>query len=166
MSQIIHRCSDWVNRIFWAIACIFLALILGTMFYSVVMRYIFNATPAWGDELARYCYVWMQMLAAAVATKHCSHTKVSLISDKLKGKWKKRHTLLTHCIILVISIIIVAQSVKLLGVAGARIASALPISMFWVYISLPVGGAAMILHTISNMIKLLSDNAEKGVSAA
>lgn len=152
--NLLHALSDAINKFIRYWVCVFLAVILAVMFYAVVMRYVFNDTPVWADELARYCFVWLQMLAATIATKKSTHTKISLLSDRLKGKWKKSHTFIMYVIIFVVSCYIFSQSLLLVYYDGETMTSTLPFSMFWVYICIPFSALVMILHVFSNMARL------------
>lgn len=152
--KLIFKISDWINKIIQNVVCVFLLVILLDMFYAVIMRYIFNKTPVWADELARYAFVWLQMLAATIATKKCTHTRITLISDRLKGSWRKWHTAILLFIVLVISYLILTQSLLLLKFEGDTPTSTLPFTMIWVYAAIPSGAAIMIFHAAANALQL------------
>ena len=41
--------SDKLQDLFYAISAVMLLVLTLAMFYSVVMRYVFNNSPTWGD---------------------------------------------------------------------------------------------------------------------
>lgn len=67
-------------------------LVFGTMvmilliFYQVVMRYVFNASVAWSEELARYTFVWQVWLAVPYAVIRGRHIRLELLLDAVKPK--------------------------------------------------------------------------------
>ncbi len=46
-----------------------LAAMVGLICYQVTARYLFRAPLAWVEELATYCFIWMTLLGAGLATK-------------------------------------------------------------------------------------------------
>ena len=66
-ARLLASFSDWLNRACWTGGVAFLVLMLLTVLFQVVARYIFFAPPAWTEELARYCMVWSGFLGVTVA---------------------------------------------------------------------------------------------------
>ena len=56
-----------------------LAAIVGITFLQVVLRYIFGNPLSWGEELARYIFVWITFAGAAVAFARDTHIRVDAV---------------------------------------------------------------------------------------
>jgi TRAP-type C4-dicarboxylate transport system permease small subunit len=54
-------------------------LLLGIMLliltYQVVLRFIFNSSNAWSEELARYLFIWFIFIGASYAAQKTAHIK-------------------------------------------------------------------------------------------
>src|SRR5699024_12344791 len=46
---------------------------------QVVMRYIFNESLTWSEELSRYAFVWFVYTSAAYAVRYQRHVKFSFL---------------------------------------------------------------------------------------
>lgn len=46
-----------------------LGAVVGLICYQVAARYLFRSPLAWVEELATYCFIWMTLLGAGLATK-------------------------------------------------------------------------------------------------
>ena len=49
--------------------CSLLVLMVAFTIYTVVMRYVFNDPPFWGDTVALFCNIWLVLLAYALAVR-------------------------------------------------------------------------------------------------
>lgn len=49
--------------------CSLLVLMVAFTIYTVVMRYVFNDPPFWGDTIALFCNIWLVLLAYALAVR-------------------------------------------------------------------------------------------------
>lgn len=70
------------RAIFYVSALLMLAL-TGVILYAVVARYLFNASPAWSDEVPRVIFLWGTYIGIAVAAKRGQSLKVTFILDRL-----------------------------------------------------------------------------------
>ena len=59
------------------------AVLSVAVFVQVVARYIFNQPPAWTEELARYCQVWIVLLASSLCIRKGSHLAVDYLGPAL-----------------------------------------------------------------------------------
>ncbi len=49
------------------------------MLFGVISRYLFQSSPVWTEELARYTLVWMVMVAANPALRYGDHMKIDML---------------------------------------------------------------------------------------
>jgi TRAP-type C4-dicarboxylate transport system permease small subunit len=66
-----------------------LFLISVIMAYSVVMRYIFNDSLSWAEEICRYLFVWSAFLSASMCLKKRSSIKIDMLLLALPVKLQK-----------------------------------------------------------------------------
>ncbi len=48
---------------------ILLAVMTASIFYQVVMRYVFNSAPSWTEELCRYSFIWCAYFGVSLGVK-------------------------------------------------------------------------------------------------
>ena len=68
---------------------ILMAFIIVIMFGQVLFRYIFNQSLSWSEELAKFIFVWLTFLGAAICLKERMHIGVEFLIERLPVKWKR-----------------------------------------------------------------------------
>ncbi|MGG1662412.1 TRAP transporter small permease [Brevibacillus sp. NRS-1366] len=156
MRNLLHQYTqliDALNKFFgWC-----LAVIIGVMsiliFWQVVARYVMGSSLAWSEELSRFLMIFMIMVGAAVALGKGSLLAVEIVPELMRDRAKKWLKIATHLISFVFYYILIVFGWKLAQNFAGQIAPGTGLSMFWVYISLPIGGGLMLLNSLSSIIK-------------
>lgn len=87
--SIIDKVSEIFNVIARWLAAISTAVMWLVMCYAVIMRYFFKAAPVWGDELCRFCLVWLTFYGGTVALKKRSLANMTLLVNCFPPKVRK-----------------------------------------------------------------------------
>jgi len=125
-------------------------------FVQVFFRFVLRSPLAWTDETARYAFIWMVFLGAAVAVKKKTHIRVDLLELLIKNeKAKGVLEFINWALFLVFAVITTFIGIHVTsGLLRFPYGSpALDISMFWVFLSLPVGMGLTSLRIVQHMIK-------------
>lgn len=142
------------------------------IFLQVVMRYVFNSSLSWSEELARYIFVWQIWLGASLGVKEGKHIRVELIysyfftdKEKYKGKY----------VVEIIAIIIWFAFCLFLAVNGTQLvldlmqkkslSPAMRIPLYAVYASVPVGSGIMGLRLLQQICAKVALSREEGSKA-
>ena len=75
-----------VKKILTAFCAIFLLLMVVFAVYNVVMRYVFENPPVWGDLLTVLSNIWLVFLALALTVRDKDHIALDLIYSWLPVK--------------------------------------------------------------------------------
>ena len=149
----IVKILDGFDKLLKFICTVFMAGIVAILFYAVVMRYVLKMPPAWSMELSRYMFLWMVMLCAVLVTRERTHIKMSYLVGLLPGKIQ--FVWMTFIRLLMISFcwIMVQYGLRILPIVAEASSPTLNISMGYMYISIPVGGALMGIYFIEIIIR-------------
>lgn len=139
-----------------AAAALLLMAIVGLVFAQVVARYVFGSPFYWSDELARYTYVWFAFVSAVFVTAQRRHIQVDLFSGLLGRRGKLVLESLVAFIVIGTCIFLVWGSWNWLLSNLTPRSSALRLPMIWLYGVVWICFAAMALHTLINLIRVLS----------
>ena len=65
------------------------------IFYQVIMRFVFNDSPSWTEEITRYIFIWQIWLGASMGLKDRQHIRIDLVSSALvkNNKLKSKNVL-------------------------------------------------------------------------
>jgi TRAP-type C4-dicarboxylate transport system permease small subunit len=129
------------------------------VFAQVVTRYVFNYTPSFGEELARYMFVWVVFLSLPIVAKKGGHMAIEMITVRLKGAALRRVNLIADAFTLVFLGIMVWHGIGMVMRASYQTSPALQISMSWVYLAIPLGCGIMLLNVLQHFLSLLRTGA-------
>lgn len=163
MRKIIDTISDKLNYVVSLVACALLAVILVCCTLQVVTRYVFNSSLYWSEEVARYIFVWCSMLGLSVAVKNGSNASIDVISGRLKGKAKSIQKIVVDVIIMAICVLLIRYGIQILPTMARTVSAALLIPNNYLYASVPVSAAIIVIHCLSNLCDSVAELSGKSV---
>lgn len=79
MSATVVFVDRWARKILTAFCAILLLLMVVFTVYSVVMRYVFENPPVWGDLLTVLSNIWLVFFALALTVRDKDHIALDLV---------------------------------------------------------------------------------------
>jgi TRAP-type C4-dicarboxylate transport system permease small subunit len=64
------------------------ALMVGVVSAQVALRYGFNRSIDWADEIGRLAFVWTIFLAIPLGVRQGAHIGIDIVADKLPAAWR------------------------------------------------------------------------------
>jgi len=118
------------------------------VFAQVVARYVFNQPPTWTEELARFCQVWIILLASSICVRKGSHLAVDYLGPALRPGARRAVALFTGSLIALYAAVVVVWGVRLMMIGSVQTSPAMQLNMGWVYLVFPIAGGLMFLESI------------------
>lgn len=143
-----------VNEI--AIITLF-SVIIFTVFMQVVARYVFNSPPAWTEEVARYCQVWLVLLTSSICIRKGSHLAVDYLTHHLSEDWKKRLSIFSNSLIVLYLGAVLYFGFLLLEVGKFQYSPAMEFRMYYLYLVFPIAYSLMLVEAVLVTIKVFKD---------
>jgi len=142
-----------------------LTIMVVVIFTNVIMRYIFNNSLSWSEELARYLFIWFSWMGVSAGLKDGAHLRVEILTSSLiKRKMYKTN----EAINIVVALIWLATTVVVAYYGFVVVQSQMSLSVVtpamripvWIgYLSVPmcsiVIGARLIANIIASTKKML-----------
>lgn len=127
------------------------------IFIQVVMRYVFNSSITWSEELARYIFIWQGWMGTSLGIRMKGHIRIEIITTKLELTGRKILDVLVATILLAFSIfLIVSGSDLVLKIASRKaLSSALRIPLHYIFMALPVSSGVTSLRLIDQIFDIL-----------
>lgn len=124
------------------------------IFVQVILRYIFNNSLSWSEELARYIFIWQIWLGTSVSMKENEHICLDMLNNKLKGKAKVILALVANLLMLAFCVFLVKYGWELVMSMMRRgnKSVALRIPMWIVYSSLPFSQLVVGLRVLGRIV--------------
>lgn len=127
-----------------------MAVIIGMQVFN---RYVLEESLVWSEELGRYLFIWAIYIGSSFAAKEDRHLEVTIVRNFSGPRVKKIVLTVAHILTIGFCGLCVVwgiQMVQFLAKTGQQ-TPALEVSMYWVYLSLPVGMALMGLRTAQKL---------------
>lgn len=144
--------DDAVLRFEGLVLAALIATMTAIVFAQVVFRYVLASPLVWSEELARYLFVWVTMIGAAMAVRTGLHYGLDILVKPLPRPLTALAGLLGSAIIMTVAVTLVWQGLRESAGATRHFASSLEISMAWFYSALPIGGALMLWHLLARLL--------------
>lgn len=144
-----------LNKILeWAVV-ILLSVMLLSVLWGVLTRYIFADQSSWTDELARFMLIWVSILGAAYVSGKNAHIAIDLLPDTLSEKKKLKLEVVTSVIIsLFVFVVFLVGGFRYIYISFklGQTSAALEVPMGYVYLILPISGIIIIYFKIRTII--------------
>jgi TRAP-type C4-dicarboxylate transport system permease small subunit len=125
---------------------------------SVVVNYfgLMQGSLSWIEQLAGYIFIWLVFLGSAVALEERKHITVDLVEKRLPVAAVGYYRALIQLVILAVLVVLTWQGVDIVLQLRDEQAGSIGIPISLVYLSIPIGGAVMILRTLGAIVAALA----------
>lgn len=135
------------------------------VFMQVVMRYVFQDSLSWSEELARYIFLWQIWLGASYAAKEGRHLRIEIVKEFLSARGKVLFECLVTAIWVAFCVFLAFKSYELTYKLFARmqVSPAMRIPIGIAYASVPVGTTLMGLRLVQRVCRMLGAAKKEGI---
>jgi TRAP-type C4-dicarboxylate transport system permease small subunit len=141
MVELVFAAANLVLLLFATTMCI-------VMLVQIISRYLFNAPLTWPEETARYLFIWVVFLGAAVAFKARAHLGMDFATSKLSLGIRHIVARVVEVLIFGFLLLILYITPEIVSVTKFQKSSVLHIQMSWVYLSFPTASVLMMLDLL------------------
>jgi TRAP-type C4-dicarboxylate transport system permease small subunit len=144
--------DDWVARLETVAVILLVALLTAVTFAQVVTRYLLGDPLIWSEEAARYLFVWVSMIGAALALREGGHFGLDLLIRPMP-QLKPVLGPLVILVMVMFLVILLKTGIDETRLASMQFAMTFPMRMQWAYLALPVGAGLMLFHIAVHVIR-------------
>lgn len=125
------------------------------VFLGVFSRYVMARTFTWYDEIARLLFAWIVFLGAAVGVRRAAHFRLHLVVDRFPPGARRAAHVFGLLVLMGFGLILIQQGWKLVELRKYQRTPVMGLSKQYVYTSVPVGGALIILYSLPHLWRAL-----------
>ncbi|HET9822219.1 MAG TPA: TRAP transporter small permease [Burkholderiaceae bacterium] len=143
-----HRVLDALDRAVTAALLVAVAVMVGVVSAQVALRYGFNRSIDWADEVSRLAFVWSIFLAVPLGVRQGAHIGIDLVVLKFPARVQ---ALLRRAAAIVSGAMMGLIAWAALGVAREQwdeLMSTLDWSVGWFIVPVGIGAALSALHLL------------------
>jgi TRAP-type C4-dicarboxylate transport system permease small subunit len=153
------RIFKWLDEYFEEYVLLaLLAVISCVMLLQVCMRFIFNNSLPWPEELTRYCFIWSTFISISYCVKKRTMLRIDLLAQALPRILRHSLEIVTELIVFVFFGYLFFNSIDVVKAiyASGQISPANGIPMYLIYIATTVGFALTLVRCIQSIIYLIA----------
>lgn len=139
------------NAMRWIII-VLTGFMLFWVFFQVLTRYFFSYTPSFGEELARYVFVWIVFLCLPIVAKSGGHMAIEFVTTRVKGRALRAITIAADTLTAVFLAIMIVGGMEMVIDMSYQLSPALRLSMSFVYVVIPFGCLIMLCNTSAAVV--------------
>ena len=147
-----------LNSLFFRLAELTLVLLLTAMvimvFGNVVLRYGFNDSILYSEELSRFFFIWITFLGAVVTMRDNAHLGLDSVVRKLSLRGKKIAFAISNVLMLMCCTLMFYGTFKQHGINASTRSAVTELPMSWVYGVGYIASVAMGLMILGKLIRL------------
>jgi TRAP-type C4-dicarboxylate transport system permease small subunit len=137
------------------ILVVFSVIMVSVIFLQVIMRYVFDASLSWSEELARYSFIWLVYIGISYGVKKQRHIKVDVLLLLFKERGRLVLTIISNLLFLFFCLFVIRYgsgiAMTILELGQKSPANQIPMGI--VYLAAPVGMGLAAIRIIQNLIK-------------
>lgn len=135
----------------------FFSIMILLVLYQILMRKVFNASPPWTEELARYAMIWSTLLTCAVLLKERGHIMLDYFIELLPPGLKNAVVLIVGLAVIVLTATFAYGGIGMIltSMAVTQLSPGAGLPMWAVYVIMPVSGVLMVTCQILAMAEIL-----------
>lgn len=137
-TNMVKKVLDALEKVVMLAAVIALGIIVLTVVWQVIARYVTSQSTAWAPELAQTAFVWTALLAIPLGTRRGRHMLVDIWRGRSEKLQKIMFTLASVAVMLVCATLVV-YGIEMLGTSSQRKLPSLGISSGWQMLAVPIG---------------------------
>lgn len=130
---------------------------------AVVFRYGFNDSLSWAEDAAKFLMVWMTFIGAPLGFKHGAHVSCDLLPPGLPPGVLRFIRAIVWVIVIFVMVILTGTGWIFAWNGRPQVALTVgDISMFWIFVCMPIGAALMALVALEQLLRVLLGEPELG----
>ncbi|WP_339924176.1 TRAP transporter small permease [uncultured Cyclobacterium sp.] len=128
-------------------------LMIAVVLLQIIARYALPWSPNWTEELARFCFIYLVSLGAALAVKDNGYVSVNFLLDRLSPKYK---SLLENLILVCIIGLMLTQfvvSLPLMDIVSIQRSPSMNLNMAIMYGAMAIMGLSVAFYSTLKLIE-------------
>ncbi|WP_022819777.1 TRAP transporter small permease [Fusobacterium russii] len=143
-----NKLVDFLDKLEEIVLVIMFALMVLVIFGQVIMRYVFNNSLSWSEELGKFLFVWISWIGISIGAKRKEHIKITMFVDKCSARNALICEILSEIVVFGICAVTAYYGIELV-ISQAHINFAgIKISMSWGYLAVVIGCIVMMLRNL------------------
>ncbi len=142
----------------WLLLVLYSFIVLA-IFIEVLRRFVFLYSSVWGEETARYAFIYLVWIGASAAVRDRAHIRIDVITHYLPPRGAALIYLFGDLATAVLACLAIYWSMDpvLVSLKFGNVTDGLRIIRAWFLIAVPLGFSMMMLRLVQSILRDLRD---------
>lgn len=156
MSDLLSRINRDGERFLLLILYAFIVIVI---FVEVVRRFVLQYSSLWGEETARYAFIYLVWIGAAVAVKERAHIRIDVITHYLPPRGVAAIYIMGDILTAILAGFAIYWSMDpvLVSWKYGNVTDGLRIVRVWFLVAVPLGFSLMMVRVVQSILRDISD---------
>jgi TRAP-type C4-dicarboxylate transport system permease small subunit len=146
-----------IDRVLVVVCILIFAALVVVVTWQVFSRQLLDSPATWTEETARYVFVILALLAAALMFSERGHIAVEVLIHKFSTRAQVAVGLFVEaCVMFFAAFVLVYGGYEVAQNAWGQNISTLPVSVGQVYLILPITGALILFFSICHVVGMFA----------
>jgi len=154
--QILRKFDQEGER--WLTLPLYVMVVL-TVFMEVFRRFFLSYSSIWGEEIARYAFIYIAWIGASSAIRERAHIRIDVVLPLLSNRWRTIVFIFGDIATLFLAVAALYWSMEpvINSIHFGSVTHGLRISQAWFLFAVPLGFAMMTFRLFQSMKRDISD---------
>ena len=146
-----------IDKALAAILVTLMIVMVITVSWQVITRYLLNNPSSYTEELATYLLIWISLLGAAYALRVKAHLGIDVLVRRLQERRQQSMRIVAYLVVTVFSLVALVFGGSWLVYVTLdlnQLSAAFQVPIGYVYLVLPISGLLMIYYSVIAMLEL------------
>ena len=141
-----RRLVKVVNRVAELVAQTLLGVMVVVVFVQVIFRFFIQQPLSWSEEVARYVFVWIIWMGAAVMVKQNGHPGMDLLTKSFPPRWQRATEVVMSLLYTATLLTVVVTGFALVRANMSQPSPAMELPIGIPYAAIPLAAVIMLLN--------------------
>lgn len=135
------------------------AYIVADIFLEVIRRFVLSYSSIWGEETARYLFVYLVWIGAAAGVRDRAHIRIDVLVARLPPRGQALVYMLGELATLVLAVVALRWSIEpvIVSLTFGSVTDGLRISKAWFLAAVPLGFTLVVIRVLQSLARDLAD---------
>ncbi|MGQ9369409.1 TRAP transporter small permease [Azospirillum sp. ST 5-10] len=137
----------------------FYSFIVLVIFVEVVRRFVLSYSSVWGEETARFAFIYLVWIGAASAVRERAHIRIDVLTDHLPERAAAALYMLGDLLTLALAVTALYWSLDpvVTSLTFGSVTDGLRIGRAWFLVAVPFGFLLIVLRVVQSMARDVAD---------
>lgn len=145
-----------ISLLFKAGALVSLVSMIAVVTLQVFTRFLLDSTPHWTEEAARMLFIYAVAFGTGTGLQNGDFIRLDLIEKYLSPGAEWWLDVITDVVVILFAVLLVAGSIRFIGLGMDELSPALQITMGVVFISISIIGLAIVIFTLAHLRQIFT----------